>query len=399
MASIKLADNVYWVGVKDPDLKIFDIVVKTNHGTTYNAYLIKGKNKTALIDTVKEEFTDEFFNNINEIVPIEKIDYLICNHTEPDHSGSMITLLKNNPDIKVICSAGALPFVKNTINMEIDLEGIKDNFELDLGGKKLVFKTTPYMHWPDTMMEFLQEDNILFSCDGFAAHVAFDSIYADESPHDIDYELFYYFDSIMRPFAPFIRKNMTKLDDFEIKLIATSHGPLFRNNPRTVIDKYKEWSSDKVDPKGITIFYASAYGNTLKIANKIEAHLTDKGYNVSLIDAADVETDIAREHIEKSAVLLFGAPTFNGDCVPPVWNILSLLNTVSYTGKKAAVFGSYGWGGEGIKLVADRLSGMRFKVFEENYRARLIPSDEEMAEITDYTNRLDDFLSGVKKEA
>jgi len=394
MASIKLTDNVYWVGVKDPGLRVFDIVMETKHGTTYNAYLIKGENHTSLIDTVKESFTDEYFSNIEEICEIDKIDYLIVNHTEPDHSGAIPELLKRNPNLKLICSTAAIPFVKNTINNEqIDLTGIKNNHELDLGGKKLIFKLTPYMHWPDTMMEYLVEDKILFSCDGFAAHVAFDEFYADQCQEDIDYELFYYFDSIMRPFSMFINKNMKKLDDLEINMIATSHGPAFRNNTRQVIDKYKDWTNDKTNPKGIAIFYASAYGNTKKVSLKIKDELAKKGYDVSLVDTQELERETARDLIEKSKVLLIGAPTFNGDCVPPVWNLLSLINTVPYLGKKAAVFGSYGWSGEGIKLVSDRLSGMRFKVFEENYKTRLIPSDTEMNDIIDYCNRLDDFIS------
>ena len=338
MASIKLTDNVYWVGVKDPNLRVFDIVMETKYGTTYNAYLIKGENHTALIDTVKEGFKDEYFANIEEICEVKKIDYLIVNHTEPDHSGAIPELLKRNPNIKLICSAAALPFVKNSINTEqVNLTGIKNNHELDLGGKKLIFKLTPYMHWPDTMMDYLVEDKILFSCDGFAAHIAFESFYADECQQDINYELFYYFDSIMRPFSMFINKNMKKFDDLEISMIATSHGPAFRDNPRQVIDKYINWTNDKTNPKGITIFYASAYGSTKKISYKIKDELTQKGYDVSIIDASDVERDNARNHIEKSKVLLFGAPTFNGDCVPPVWNILSMINTVPYLGKKAAV--------------------------------------------------------------
>ncbi len=393
MGSIEIADNVYSVGVQDPELEIFDIVMATEFGTTYNSYLIKGTDKIALIDTVKKEFTDEFLANIAEVTPLDKIDYLIVNHNEPDHSGAITTVLERNPNIKIYCSAAGLPFVRNVINREADLTGLKDNATLELGGKTLTFVTMPYMHWPDTLMEFLAEDGILFSNDGFAAHYCGDSIYADEIDGDVDHEVDYYFDSIMRPFTGFIRKNLTKLEPFDIKTIAPSHGPLFRKDPLTHIDNYKRWSVDKSEGRNlVSIFYASNYGNTKLIAETIGSHLDKAGYETALLDAADFEEARIKEQIEASKAVIIGTPTFNGDAVKPIWDMVNLFSTVYRTGKKAAVFGSYGWGGEGAKLVADRLSGLKLKVFEEQYRARLIPSDDEMTELGEYAKRLAEFI-------
>ncbi len=398
MSAIQIAENVYSVGVKDPELPVFDIVMKTEHGTTYNAYLIKGE-KTALVDTVKVEFVEEYLANINEIVPVESIDYLIVNHNEPDHSGGILTILDKAPNIKLICSAPAMPFLRNIINREADITGVKDGHTLELGGKTLLFKGMPYMHWPDTMMDYLQEDKILFSNDGFAAHLATDTLYDDEVPEGLDlaHEFYYYWDAIMRPFTGFARKNLTKLDDLDIQMIATSHGPILRSNPRQYIDKYKEWCADKTAGKQqITLFYASNYGNTKKIAEAMAGELGKQGLTTELANITEIDAAGAKELIESSIGVVIGTPTFNGDAVEPVWNLVNLFSTVYRIGKKAAVFGSYGWGGEGVKLVAERLAGLKLKVFEENYRVRLVPSEEELTELTAYSERLAKFFGGKK---
>ena len=394
MSSIKLADNVYSVGVKDPDLKVFDIIMPLERGTTYNSYLIVGKDKTALIDGVKKEFTDEFFANIEEISPIDKIDYLIVNHDEPDHSGAIPALLEKNPDLKLFCSASAMPFLKNIINQEADITGFKDNAPLELGGKTLTFKLMPYMHWPDTMMEYLNEDNILFSNDGFAAHYCTDSLYADETDQkDLEFEFYYYYDAIMRPFTAYMRRNLIKLDELEIKMIAPSHGPVFRKNAVEYINKYKEWSKDKSEGKNlITIFYTSNYGNTKIMAEHFEQNLKKGGFNTALVEITEHKEDELKDMLESSNAVMIGTPTFNGDAVKPVWDFVNLFSMVYNIGKKAAVFGSYGWGGEASKLVSERLAGLKLKVFEENFRARLIPSTEEISSMDEHSQKLVEFF-------
>ncbi|UCG60977.1 MAG: FprA family A-type flavoprotein, partial [Candidatus Zixiibacteriota bacterium] len=385
MSAIRLTDNVFQVGVKDPELRVFDIIMKTQYGTTYNAYLVKGDDKTALIDTVKKPFVDQFFSNIEEIVPVEKIDYLIVNHNEPDHSGSIASLVDKNPGLKIYCSSAAVPYLKNIINREADITGLKDKHTLELGKKTLTFRLMPYMHWPDTMMEFLEQDGILFSNDGFAAHIASESIFADEISEDLEFEYYHYFDAIMRPFTGYMRRNLPKLDEHDIKMIAPSHGPVFRENAIEYIERYKKWSTDKAEGRNlVSIFYATAYGNTEKLARALGEKLKAAGYETSLVDVTECPVDKAREQIESSNAVLIGTPTFNGDAVRPIWDFVNLFSTVYSIGKKAGVFGSYGWGGEAAKLVSDRLAGLKLKVFEENFRARLIPSDEEMSALDEY---------------
>jgi flavorubredoxin len=368
--------------------------METRWGTSYNAYLIAGE-KTALIDGVKEPFQDEWFGNIGELCPVEKIDYLIVNHTEPDHSGSLPTLLERNPNVKILCAAPAVPFLTNVLNREADIQGIKDNFELDLGGTKLIFKLTPYMHWPDTMMEFAVEDGVLFSCDGFAAHVTPEGVFEDELPGgvDLDFEVEYYYDAIMRPFSGYIRRNLPKLDDFAIRLLATSHGPVIRREPRKYIDQYKDWTAERV-AQDVAVCYASNYGNTGALAAQIEKELSQAGLSVRLADITSLSEGEARDLIESSRAVLIGTPTFNGDAVKPVWDFVALFSTVYSIGKKAAVFGSYGWGGEGIKLVAERLAGLKLKVMENRFRARLVPSDEEAQALPYWAREIAAFVGG-----
>lgn len=396
MATEQIANDVYWIGVRDPELAVFDIFIETKSGTTYNSYLVKGE-KTVLIDGVKKQFEKEWFDNIEKVLPVDKIDFLIVNHTEPDHSGSLKELLKRNPNLKIYCAAPAMPFVKNVLNQEIDLEGIKDNFELDLGGRKLTFKLTPYMHWPDTMMEFLDDAGILFSCDGFASHLSMTALFDDElvDGENLEYEYKYYYDNIMRPFAGYIRRNMPKLDEFDIKMIAPSHGPILRTDPRSYIDKYVAWTAEKYD-RDIAVFYTSNYGNTARLAEKIVNELNDGDLKVESFEITETDAAKARDILETSRAVAIGTPTFNGDSIKPVWDLVGLFSTVYSIGKKAAVFGSYGWGGEGIKLVADRLAGLKLKVYENQYRARLVPSDDEMTELQSFTSGFADFVGPAK---
>lgn len=393
MNAISIAPDVWWVGVKDPGLRVFDIIMATEHGTTYNSYLIKGANRVALIDTVKEGFTDEFFRNIEEIVPLDQISLLVVNHTEPDHSGAMHALLDRLPNLEIVCATAALPFVRNVLNRDAKITTVKDNSEIDLGGKKLIFKTTPYMHWPDTMMEYLAEDGILFSCDGFAAHVAFDSPWADESTVDFDHEVHYYYDAIMRPFAHYIRKNLTKLDGLDVRMIAPSHGPLIRREIGPHIDRYRQWAADKTEGKNqVAIVYVSSYGNTAKIADTLESKLRSRGYQTAMINAAVCEVETTRDTLESSRAILFGTPTFAGDAVRPTWDVVNLLSTISTRDTRAGVFGSYGWGGEGVKLVHQRLDGMKIKTFEEIFKARLVPSSEDMAGLDEWVGKFAAFI-------
>ncbi|MGB5136893.1 MAG: FprA family A-type flavoprotein [Candidatus Zixiibacteriota bacterium] len=382
MAAIAISDNIHWVGAKDPDLRIFDLYVKTTYGTTYNSYLLVGE-KIALIDAVKDGFEDQLFDSIKGIIPIERIDYLIVNHNEPDHSGSINKLLELNPRIELICSAPAVPFLRNIINDEArPIRGVKGGEKLDLGGLSLEFVSAPFMHWPDTMFCYCPERKILFSCDGYAAHYCpVHSIFAKAGDPVIEYETWYYYDNIMRPFAPFSRRASELVISRDIEMVAPSHGPIIKENPKHFIQKYLDWTKPKLrsDKKSFSLFVASSYGNTMRMAESIAQGLSNDRTETHIVDAMGVSHERARDLLESYDGILFGTPTFAGDVVKPIWNIAHLLPSVSSAGKKAATFGSFGWGGQATEILEGYLEHLKLKVMKPGVKARLVPSQQELA--------------------
>lgn len=395
MPSVNIVENIYWVGAKDPGLRVFDLYVKTTYGTTYNSYLVKGE-KTALIDGVKNGFESQLFSSLNEIMSIDKIDYLIVNHNEPDHSGCIVELLRQNPNIELICSKAAVPFLRNVINDESRaIAGVKTGDKLDLGSISLEFISAPFMHWPDTMFCYCPEQKVLFPCDAYGAHLCpTDSIFAKPGDPILEHEAWYYYDSIMRPFAPFSRKSTQEILNKEISIVAPSHGPIVRDNAKHSISKYLDWTEPKFksDKKLVTIFVASSYGNTFEMAKAIAASLENENIQVRIEDACTVSVDLARDLLESSDGLLFGTPTFAGDAVKPIWDVAHLLPTVSITGKKAAAFGSYGWGGQATEILESYLEQLKLKVLKPGSKARLVPSQAELAACREFGKSFAGFL-------
>src|SRR5512140_1845766 len=234
MAIVTLAPDVYCVGVKDPGLTIFDIVIPTEHGTTYNSYLVKGTEKTALIDCVKRPFAAELLRNIEEILPVSKLDYVIVNHSEPDHAGALVELLERNPSVTVLLSRVAKTFVDNLVNAGFPLRIVGDNDPLPLGGKTLRFINAPFLHWPDTILTYLEEEKILFPCDFLGAHYSSPHTFNDElhEPAKARKAFEFYYATIMRPYKEHIIKACEKLKDVPFEMIAPSQGPVLGKDPR-----------------------------------------------------------------------------------------------------------------------------------------------------------------------
>ena len=397
MSALKIAEGINWVGVKDPGLRIFDLYVKTTYGTTYNSYIVAGE-KVALIDAVKDGFEEQFFNSIAEIMPIEKIDYLIVNHDEPDHSGAINEVLRRNPRIQLVCSKPAVPFLRNIINDDArPIEGVKGGDRLDLGGLSLEFLSAPFMHWPDTMFCYCPERQVLFSCDGFAAHICpEDSMFAKVGDPVLEHEAWYYYDCIMRPFAPFSRKASEGVISKKISVVAPSHGPINADQPKYFIQKYLEWTQLKFksSKKIIAMFVASSYGNTKRMGDTIAASFPADQFEVHQFDAMDVSGERARDIMEAADGIIFGTPTFAGDVVKPIWDIAHLLPSVSSTGKKAAAFGSYGWGGQAPEILEGYLEQLKLKVLKPGARARLVPSTTELDECREFAGKFAEFVIG-----
>jgi len=390
MLPVKIAGGVHWVGALDPQLRVFDIIMKADHGTSYNAYLITGGEKVAVVDAVKAPFYEEYIENIRSLVDPKDISYVVVNHTEPDHSGSLARLLKDAPAAKVVCDRQCKNFVKNILNKDVDPMLVQDKDVLDLGkGVELSFVHAPFLHWPDTMFTYLKKEGILFSCDFLGAHYCDDRLF-DDLIDEYHYTFEYYYSVIFRPFKKYVLEAIAKIDDLDIKVICPSHGPVLRSDPRSCIEKYREWSSVPVpgDKKTLLVLYASAYGNTAMLAEKIAKGARAGGAKATVMDAAATELVVMIDRIEAADGIAVGSATINSDAVEPVWCLLSHLATLNLKGKVGASFGSYGWSGEAPKLIAERLKGLKLKVDEEPFRVNLVPTKQDLKEAEEYGRRI-----------
>ncbi len=393
MRPLKIKENVYWVGVLDPQLRVFDIIMKADHGTTYNAYLVRGSEKTAVIDTVKAPFAQDYLENLVELSPLEKIDYVVVNHTEPDHSGTLERLLAEAPQARVVCGRNCKNFVKNIVNRDVDPMLVEDGDTLELGGKTLKFIHAPFLHWPDTIFTYIQEDKVLFPCDFLGAHYCDDRLFDDlVDPYDYAFE--YYYLVIFRPFKKYVLEAIEKIKGLDIDVIAPSHGPILRKDPWKQVGLYKQWSSIPAPSKdkNLLIFYASAYGNTAKLAEKIAEGVRQEGVKVQVMDVTATEIGMMIDRIEAADGIVVGSATINADAVEPIWFLLSHLATLNLKGKLGASFGSYGWSGEAPRLILDRLKGLKFKTPLEPFRVNLVPTEQDLGEAVDYGRELAKLL-------
>jgi flavorubredoxin len=395
----EIEKNVFWVGVNDYDLRVFDIVMETKFGTTYNAYLVIGSEKTALIDTTKINFKDDYLAKLNTLYDIKKIDYLIMNHTEPDHAGSIASLIEINPELTIIATSAGINNIKEIINRPFKSMVAKESLEISLGNRTLNFFPLPFLHWPDTMFTYMKEESMLFTCDFFGAHYAFEGVLA-KNVDNIDHYRFalkHYFDAIMSPFKKFVNKALDKIKDLPIRYVLTGHGPVVdSSNLEECKVLYREWAKpkEKNSVPLIVIPYASAYGYTEKMAYAIKEGLL-KGFKglaeVELYDLVITSLEKVMERIEKSDALLIGSTTIVGDSVKPVWDVLSTLNGTIHGGRPAAAFGSYGWSGEGVLFVSERLTQLKMKMMEP-LRIKFNPSDVQLSEIVAYGEKFADFM-------
>jgi flavorubredoxin len=383
MDGLKIKDNIYWVGALDPEMRIFDLIFKTDHGTTYNSYLIKDE-KTALIDTVKEPFTAEFISRVKSQVDLKNIDYIIVSHTEPDHTGALSELLRHACNAKIIASKAGGHLLKNILNVPFNLTTVDECPDIDLGTCRLKFFPAPYLHWPDTVFTYLDKEKILFTCDAFGAHYCDERIF-DDLVGDFDSNFHYYYDSIMRPFKPYVLKAIEKIEALDIDIIATAHGPIIRKNPWKYIESYRSWSQIQTDAiKNILILYVSIYGSTKKMAEAIAKGVSEEGVTVKMLDVNDTDPQFIRDAIEKADGIIVGSPTIVGDAPKPVWDALTLLSSVKSRIKLGSAFGSYGWSGEATKMVEDRLSGLHIKLHKPSLKIKLIPEDKTLKECQEF---------------
>lgn len=391
MSTVKLKDNIYWVGVNNPELRVFDIIMETKKGTTYNSYLIDD-DKVAVVDTVKDGYFDEFLSNIKSIIGDRKVDYVIVQHTELDHSGSLGKLLKAYPEATVIASKAAIMYAEEIANMKFKNQ-VAPN-ELSLGKTNLKFISAPNLHWPDTMFTYAENQQVLFTCDFLGCHYCPENSITDNCSDDYFDEMKYYFDVIMGPFKRFVLMGLDRIKDLNIDIVAPSHGPVHIDDVQKYVELYKTWAEvQKSNEKNVQIFYVSAYGNTEKVANYIADKINDKGVKAEAHEITSMDINDIVALIEKSNGILMGSPTINQDAVKPVWDVLSLVCAITNRGKAAGAFGSYGWSGEGVPMMTERLKSLKFNVVHEGVRFKFVPSEDEFKKIDEF---VDKFMTILK---
>lgn len=389
MKTLKLRPGMWYCGVPDPDLRVFDIIMETVHGTTYNSYIIKGSEKTALVEASKEMFWDVYSAAAQQVAPFEDIDYIVVSHTEPDHTGTIEKILDINPGIVVVATQAAIGYLGHIVNREFNSLAVRDGDTLDLGGVTLTFMPLPNLHWPDTMFTYVDRDKALITCDAYGAHYCSEglvySALTDREKEEYRGALRYYFDNIIGPFIhPFMSGAITRVKDLEIDRILTGHGPVL-DTPEAAAQvraHYDAWCCARTpnEKKSVVIPYVSAYGYTKELAEHIKKGLLDSGdLDVRLYDMVTDDPAAVLDDIAAADGVLFGTPTIVGDALAPIWNLTTALHAVAVRGKHAAAFGSYGWSGEGVPNITERLKQLRFKV-TEGLRVRFKPDEKARAD-------------------
>lgn len=375
MESLKLTENVYWLGVQDHELEVFDVVMETKYGTSYNSYFVRGEEKVALFDTVKAPYFEDYLQKIEKLVSIEDIDYIIVHHTEPDHAGSIEKLIKLNPNITVIASAVAIRYLRNIVNIDFKSQAVKMNDTLDLGGRTLQFISAPNLHWPDTIYSYLVEDEILFTCDSFGSHYAFDGVLMSKLPEtkNEDYmdALLNYYNPIFAPFKTYVLKAIASLSRLSIKMICPGHGPVLDTRIEEIIGIYKKWSTEDYSTDKLAVIpFTSAYGYTKAMAQAVKEgilmvnpQVSVRLYDLDIKSFPEVKDQLFNDLYAADAIAI-GATTVNKDAVPIVWDVLTGMNPVTHGGKFGAAFGSYGWSGEAVDNVHARLTQLKLKMLE-----------------------------------
>ncbi|MBO5495345.1 MAG: MBL fold metallo-hydrolase [Eubacterium sp.] len=383
----KVKNNVSWVGYIDWELEHFhgdDYSIK--NGSSQNAYLIE-EEKTVLIDTVWTPHKCEFVDNLKKEIDLKKIDFIVANHGECDHSGSLTALMEEIPNTPIYCTANAVKSIEGQYGKKgWDFHIVKTGDSIDIGnGKSLVFVEMTMLHWPDSMATYMTGDNILFSNDAFGQHYAVEELFNDKADQCLlNREAMKYFANILNPFASLVTKKLAEITalNIPIDMIAPSHGAIWRENPLQIVEKYAEWAAAYQENQ-VTIAYDTMWEGTTKIAHEIAAEIHRqspetivKVFNIAKSDKNEVMTEVF-----KSKAIAVGSPTVVNDVLSSVAGWLAFLKSLKFKNKKAAAFGCYGWSGESVKKLQEYLSASGFKVIDENVKSLWNPDESDFEKI------------------
>lgn len=351
---VHITEQIHWIGVNDRETTLFENFWPLEKGVAYNSYLIND-DKVVLIDTVKFNKTDQYLDKIKEIIGDKKVDYLVVNHMEPDHSGSMLAILSNYPDIKIVGNSKTFQFIRNFYQIdESFFYEVKEADVLDCGHHKLKFFLTPMIHWPETMMTFDQTSGTLFSMDAFGGFGALDgSIFDDE----LNYPEFYldetrrYYSNIVAKYSPIVQGALKKLGGLDIKIICSTHGPIWRSKPGVIIDLYDKWSRYEAE-EGVVIVYSTMYGNTAKMADYVARVIAENGIkNVRVYDASKTHLSYIISDIWRFKGVILGSCAYNSHIFPAMEAVINKIEHVKLKNRFLGVFGNRSWSGGGVSTL------------------------------------------------
>ncbi len=398
----KVSEHVTWVGKVDWELKRFHgDELSTNRGSSYNAYLIRDR-KTVLVDTVWGPYDKEFVERLSEEIDLASIDAVVMNHSEVDHSGALRELMRRIPGTPIYCTAKGKEILQGYWHEDWNFVTVKTGDELELGQTTLTFIEAPMLHWPDTMFSYLSGDGVLFSTDGFGQHYAAEGLFSDTvDKGELMYEAEKYFVNILHPYAQNVARKLKELEamTLPIAVIAPSHGVLWRDEPKEILEKYRAWAEGKPENR-ITILYDSMWGSTRAMAEAIAEGIgsADPTVTVKLMNAVkDDKNDILTEIFRSNAVLV-GSPTVNYGCTYAIAGMLEMMRGLRFRNKKAAAFGSYGWSGDAPGQITEHLRESGFEMVNEGIRVKWAPDGEARSACREYGKAFAEAVGDKKNE-
>lgn len=357
MKSRQIVEKVHWLGEEDWDRRLFDSLIPLPDGTSYNAYLIQGSEKTVLLDTVDPTKTNVLLDQLRDV---GRLDYLVAHHAEQDHSGSIPHVLAKFPQAKVVASPKCVGLLQDLLLIPADkFQPAEDGQSLSLGDRTLEFVHTPWVHWPETMCTFLREERILFSCDFFGSHIAGTDLYADDEGRVYESAKRYYAE-IMMPFASVIRRNLQKVEGLGPRIIAPSHGPVYRR-PEFILEAYRDWTSDK-PRNSVVIPFISMHGSTQVMVDHLVTHLAARGVTVSQFNLADSDIGKLAMSLVDAATIVLATPTVHAGGHPRVLYAALLANALRPKAKFASIIGSYGWNTKVVEQIAGLIPNLKMEI-------------------------------------
>ena len=386
--SKRVTDKVTWVGKIDWELKKFHgDELSTMEGSSYNSYLIRDK-KTVLIDTVWGPYDTEFVNRLKEEIDLKEIDYIVMNHNESDHSGTLPALMREIPDTPIYCTKKGESILRGLYHQDWNYVNVKTGDELEIGDSKLVFVEASMLHWPDTMMTYMTGDNILFSNDVFGQHYASEMLYDDmDDISKLLHEAEKYYTNIITPFSTFVTKKLAEVQGMNLKidLVAPSHGIIWRENIGLIMDLYAKWANNYQEDQ-ITLIHDTMWQSTRKMAEAIAEgiHQASPNTTIKILNAVKNDKNDILVEVFKSKAILVGSPTINNGFSYAIAGILEMIKGLKFKNKKAASFGSYGWSGEAAKQIKEFLEESKFAIVNDGIRVNWAPDQETIEQLREY---------------